>query len=348
MKSCRFFCRSLLLRGALFVALPVLAQNSIPPAGPDPSVIPTIRTGTSLTLVDVIAEQPADKLHTRRLVTELKQTDFRLFDNDREVPIHTFDVGAEHTTKPIALWLVVQCNMGFPIGWGSGYMRGKTHWLAPALAALQPADVVGVAHWCDNGETKVDLTPSTDGGLALSTVEAVLKSPTAIGESRKGELALQRLFSEVLAATDAMTPQRLPVFVFLYGDHSATYAKEAENIIQSLLESSGIVFGLTEPGSEANLAENLGGAGQVSHLIHHYAAETGGQYLSASQAELLPSALAYMITEVHLRYVLGFRPAKLDGKRHSLRVELTKASQKVHSDLEIRARDEYIPISRIR
>jgi hypothetical protein len=145
--------------------------------------------------------------------------------------------------------------------------------------------------------------------------------------------------------TQAMSPARLPVFVFLYGDHSATYLEEAERIIQSLLESTGIVFGLTDRVAEANLAENLGAAGQISHLIHHYAVETGGQYLTVGNSEQLASALAYMLTEVHLRYVLSFKPAALDGKRHTLRVELTRSANKSFGHPDLRFRTEYIPVS---
>ena len=330
-----------------FVLARSFAQTQPPVASSPPNLdAPTLHTGTSLTLVDVIAEQSSGKLHTRQLLTELKQTDFRLFDNDHEVTIRGFDVGIQHTIRPVALWLVVQCNQGFPIGWSSGFIRNKTHWLTPALAALQPTDVIGVAHWCDDGTVELDVPPSTDGTKALATIETILHAKANAGENRLGERALQKLFIDVLAATEKMSPARLPVFLFLYGDHSATYVNEARDIIQSLLESSGIVFGLNDPASEANPSENLGDAGQISHLIHHYAAETGGQYLSTADPALLASALAYMLTEVHLRYVLSFRPATLDGKRHSLKVELTKSASKTFGNPELRFRTEYIPIPR--
>ena len=335
----------LIVIAALFPALHVFAQIPPPADPPISSSVPTLHVETPLTLVDVIAEHPSGKLHGRELIGGLKQADFRLFDDDHEVAIHSLGVAsdAEHTVRPIALWIVVHCNMGGPIGYASAYMRGKTHWLIPGLSALQPMDVVGVAHWCDNGEVKLDALPSADKALALATVETILKAPAVDGQSRQGELALQKLFYDALAATGSMPSKHLPVFLFLYGDHSATYRTEAENIIGSLLRSSGLVFGLTEQGSETNLSEDLGAAGQVSHLIHHYASETGGQYLSASRPELLASALAYMLAEVHHRYVVGFKPPKLDGKHHSLRVELTKDARKMNADPELRFRDQYIP-----
>ena len=307
--------------------------------------VPVLHVGTSLTLVDVIVEQQSRKLHTRQLLTDLTKEDFRMLDNGHEVSLRSFDDGSEHTARPVALWLIVQCNMGFPVSWSSTFMRDKTELLKPALAALGRTDVIGVAHWCDDGAASTDLTPSADAQAALSTVERILQGPALTGQNRQGELALQRMMGEVLTATQEMTPSRLPVFVFLYGDHSATYVDEAQEIIKSLLESSGIVFGLNEQGNELDLSRNLGAEGQVSHLIHHYAADTGGQYYSTAEPKLMASALAYIVTQVHVRYVLGFEPERIDGVRHTLRVELTKEARRRYGDPELRFRTEYIPVA---
>lgn len=61
--------------------------------------------------------------------------------------------------------------------------------------------------------------------------------------------------------------------------------------------------------------------------------------------ELFAPALDYIITQVHLRYTLGFKPAKLDGKTYQLRVELTRDAQKRFLKTTLRFRSEYIPLS---
>jgi len=40
----------------------------------------------------------------------------------------------------------------------------------------------------------------------------------------------------------------------------------------------------------------------------------------------------YNFDAIALRYELGFIPAAIDGKRHELRVELTKAATKKHKE----------------
>ena len=43
-------------------------------------------------------------------------------------------------------------------------------------------------------------------------------------------------------------------------------------------------------------------------------------------------------------YELGFIPPAIDGKRHELRVELTKEAKAGHKGLRLRYRPEYIPV----
>jgi hypothetical protein len=83
---------------SLFGARPLRAQ------APETDLI--FHVQTTLALVDGMAEQENRETHNTGLLTTLQKTDFRLFDNGREVAIQAFDVGVEHTTRPIALWLI--------------------------------------------------------------------------------------------------------------------------------------------------------------------------------------------------------------------------------------------------
>ena len=80
-------------------------------------------------------------------VRDFKKEDFRLFDNQHEVRIATFDAGARYGTRPITLWLAVICYQGGIVG---------------ASADFEDHDTVGVAHWYDNGDTQLDLLPTED------------------------------------------------------------------------------------------------------------------------------------------------------------------------------------------
>jgi hypothetical protein len=128
----------------------------------------------------------------------------------------------------------------------------------------------------------------------------------------------------------------------LYGDHCAADAKEATHIIEEVLETSGIVFGISDNGYPFN-PEQMFRNDQVTFLVHYYSKETGGQYYSSPDPRLFSTALDYILLQLHLRYTLGFRPMVVDGKKHTLKVELRKEAQKRFPTAHLRFREEYVP-----
>jgi hypothetical protein len=297
--------------------------------------------------VDVIAESVTTGSHGRQiaLATDLKRGDFHVFDNGREMPISSFDIGSEHTTRPIALWLVVQCPEGHLQGWASDFLRGKTGLLKPALTHLEGQDAVGVAYWCDDGKAVIDLPPGHDSDAATAALEQLLNREQARGDNRDGELAMQRLIRLLVNNTKHSQPERLPVLLFLYGDHCATYPNEAEKIIEAVLETSGIVFGMSDGSWQPDLARSYNGYGQINYLVHHYSKQTGGEYYTTADPKLFSAAIDYILTQLHLRYTVGFKPLVIDGKRHKVKVELGKEAQQRFSGLQLRFRQEYIPVT---
>jgi len=320
--------------------------HALPQTAASDSSIPTFTASSDLVLVDVIPEYTKTELRSRSitLATDLKREEFRIFDNDKEMPISSFDVGSEHTTRPVALWLIVQCPQGFPKGWASDFLRGRTQLLKGALGHLEAQDAVGVAHWCDNGAAAIDLLPGNDPDAALATLDQLLRRKPVDGESRTGELAMQKLVRSLVDNVHQTKPERLPILLFLYGDHCATYPNEAEKIIQAVLESSGIVFGMSDGSWLINPRSNYNFYGQINYLVHHYSQETGGQFYTTTDPKLFSAALDYIVSQVHLRYTLGFKPRMIDGKRHTIRVELTKEAQQRFQGIQLRFRQEYIPI----
>jgi hypothetical protein len=333
----------------------------------DPSAKRTLHVSSALTLVDVTVLNRKIGLRAREPITDLKREDFRIFDNGHEMPIQSFDVGAEHTTRPIALWLIVQCNDDQPPGHHSMFMHGKTGFLKPALTHLAADDQIGVAHWCDNGDAILDLKPSHDPDAALSTVAHILdEKPTTGTQTRNGELAMQRMIRLMLQDTDEKVTHREPIFLFLYGDRCGTHAEEAGSILNDPLRSSAMVYGLndgtwyaakgTSQSGPASIYSadppavtpmiNIGASlGMTYHLVHYYSGETGGEVYSTLDPKRLSDTLDALLTQLHLRFTIGFRPRKLDGKRHHLKVELMSEAQKRFRAAEVRSRREYIPIA---
>jgi hypothetical protein len=316
---------------------------------------PVFRAETWLALIDGVVEQGDPKTHARRLVTGLSKADFRLYEDGHEVAIRSFDQGLRG--RPVTLWLIAQCDIGGAPAETSAFMRGKTQYLEPARQNLRPDDLVGAAHWCDDGTSAIDLAPATDWNHALSAVETIVAARPHTTNSRVGELAMQRMIRLIDASSrsaDDLSPlpsvgintdpgARLPLLVFLYGDASATYVNEALAIREDVLRSQGAVYGLGEIDLGAGVSD-----GKMWNLVHYYSESTGGEYYSSADSQRFASIPAYIVSQSHLRYTLGFRPKKLDGHVHEIRVELTTEARRRLGGVTLRFRREIIPMKSAR
>jgi len=291
-------------------------------------------------LVNVISQDRKSGLPVR----DFKKEDFRLFDNRREVRIATFDAGKQYDTRPITLWLVVICNEGgLPKFGASAEFLGRESLFRRALNHLQTHDGVGVAHWCDNGDTQLDLLPSEDRDKAIDELSETLKPiPFEGGTSASdeaGEQAFRKLIRLIIRDAYRRNPKPLPVIVFLHGDHTGQPRRELDQLVDDFLETSGIVFGIRD--SRSPRLHFI--IGEQAEIMHFMALHTGGQFFSAPPSKY-EAALDTILMQLHFRYELGFIPPAIDGKRHQLRVELTKEAKAEHKGLRLRYRPEYIPV----
>lgn len=328
----------------LFVAL--LCANSrsqnAPASAQEHSNAPVFHAQTQLVLVDVIARD----LKTGLPLQDLKREDFRVFDNKRLVPIATFDSTARFNLRPIALWFVVICNergKGERGEIASGWFSGKESLFRPALAELEKNDRAGVAHWCDNGEANLDLHPTEDHDAVISKLTETLQPidfEYTSAQGRQGELTLQRLLRIILDETHRTDPQPLPVVLFLHSDTTGMPRHEADVLLDELLETSGFAFGI----KDAAAADYPHGRffGEQSSVLHYIATQTGGEYYSIPP-EKYRETLKSILLQLHSRYELGFKPPKIDGKRHKLRVELAGTAAERRTSTRLRYRPEYIP-----
>lgn len=314
-------------------------------AAQPPGAPATAQPQNNLVLVDGVAEQEDPNTHGLNLLTQLKKEDFRLYDQRKEVSIQTFSTGQD--TRPIALWLIVQCNDGSPADFGSNFIKPLLPDLKAPLQHLSQRDVLGVAHWCADGSSKVDMAPGSDVDAALNAVDQVLGPKVSNTSDRGAMQAMLHMVNSAVESTKATKPtgsdqSYMPVFLFLNGDQGGTDSREANVIIEALMESSGMVFGLGEVDMHHDVLEDVG-SGQTYNQIHYYCRTTGGQFYSTTQTSLFPSTIDYIISQLHARYTLGFQPAKMDGKPHELRVDLTRDAQSRFPKTTPRFRIECIP-----
>ncbi len=300
---------------------------------------PTIRVQSSLVLVDVLSEDPQSGLPIR----DLKKEDFRVFDNRHEVAVETFDSGAHLSTRPLVVWLTVICNEQGKIG-GSREFVGKESLFRPALGYLDKHDKVGVAHWCDNGEAQLDLQPTENPDTPLTVLANTIK-PISFGvggnSNLVGEETYRKMVRLILQDAHRRNPQPLPVIVFLDGDRTSQRKYDLDQVVDDVLQTSGIVFGIRDDSAASQPTVPTGAVGNISHYM---AAQTGGRYLSASPRDYA-TALEMILVQLHFRYQLGFVPSKIDGKRHELKVELTKEAREKYRSVQLNFRTEYIPVT---
>jgi hypothetical protein len=308
-------------------------ESHLPPAS---AQAPTIRVQSSLVLVDVISQDLKSGLPVR----DFKKEDFRMFDNRHQVRIATFDAGAD--TRRITLWFVVICNEGGIIG-ASAEFVGRESLFRSALDHLEKHDTVGVAHWCDNGETQLDLLPTEDRDSAIHVLAESLKPIPFQGgtdaSDQVGEETFRKMIRLIIHDAYLRNPKPLPVIVFLHGDHTGQPRQELDKLVDDFLETSGIVFGIRDDRSP--MLHFL--IGEQAKILHYMAKHTGGQYISSPPSGYA-AALEAVLMQLHFRYELGFIPPAIDGKRHELKVELTKAAKEEHKRIRLRFRPQYIPV----
>ncbi len=297
----------------------------------------TFRISSNLVLVDVIASDT----RSGNPIEGLKQEDFQVFDEGHAIAVDTFDAG--DAARPIVLWFVVQCNMQ---GWeaqGSGMFHGQIDRLVPGIKKLGKRDLVAVAHWCDDGSAAIDLKPTAHADQAENAIEAALTPlPDTPSHDRIGELALQSALQKIVAASSELASGAVPVVVFLYGDYSAMPKTEADRLVNALLQTSAVVYGLKN--SRSPHMGSFWLAGVQGSVADYMAGQTGGQYF-AETADRYATAFETILDRLHSRYELGFKPRVLDGKRHRLRVELTEQAKRTYGEVRLRYRVAYVPTS---
>jgi hypothetical protein len=311
-----------------------LAQE---PKQPSPAQT-AVRIQSSLVLMDVISQDPKNGLPVR----DFQKADFRVFDEEKEVSIASFEAGAGHNTRPVILWLAVICNEGGKVG-GSAEFVGKEGHFRTALDHLEEHDSVGVAHWCDNGETRLDLVPTEDRDRPIRVLAETIKPVsfhTGGDSDAVGEVTYRKMLRLIIQDAHRRNPPPLPVIVFLDGDHTGQPRSELDPVVDDILETSGIVFGIKDEKAPRCCGLLIGEQAQISHYV---ANRTGGEYFSSS-AEDYAAALERILMQLHFRYELGFVPPVIDGKRHKLKVELTKEAREKHKGVRLRVRREYIPV----
>src|SRR5262245_33972547 len=313
------FVLSLTLAAAVATSLAVAAQQ------------PVFRGGSDLVRVFVTV---TDK--SGRLVTSLKRDDFEVRDEGKAQPITQFD------NSPQPVRLIVMLDV-------SGSMSGNLPLLRDAstqlFARLQPKDVARVGSFGND----VTISPA----FTHDARELRDDLPSSIAPDAPTPLwrGVDQALDAFKKADDENGDSRPVILVRSGGKDSGPISfrqrpvSQAEVIERARREDVMIYgVGMRSRGARPPMQPGIGPGGLQAMLVAdlpdpglaRVAEETGGGYTEIRFGQDLAAAFTEVADELHTQYLLGFAPAKRDGKVHELGVRLNQ------SGLKSRARKSYL------
>ena len=269
---------------------------------------PTFRSDTRT--VALYATVTDDK---KRLIPDLVQQDFEIFDNDKPQAVDLF----LNEVQPITVVVMMDT---------SASMTGNLKLLAQAaeqfLIRLLPKDKGMVGAFND----KIEFFPATFTSdrdrLIASLKELDFGNPT-------------RLYDAVAASMDRLhkIDGRRVVLVFTDGDDTGS-RENVGSVLESARTNDVMIYAI------GLRSDYFNGSRQVRSKpdggLRRLAEETGGGYFELEATSDLAPTFTRVAQELHSQYVLGFTPSSLDGKIHRLSVRTKRPATTV------RARRSYL------
>ena len=271
------------------------------------------------------AQQPTFRIDTRtvalyatvtdaqkRLVPDLTQQDFQIFDNDKPQSLDLFI----NEVQPITVVVMLDT---------SASMTGNLKLLEQAaeqfLLRMLPKDKGLVGAFND----KIEFFPATFTSdrdrLIRSLRDLDFGNPT-------------RLYDAIAASMDRLhkIDGRRVVLVFTDGDDTGSRADGGSVLEQARREDVMIyAVGLR--------SDYFNGSRQVRSKpdsgLKRLAEETGGGYFELDDTSDLAPTFTRVAQELHSQYVLGFTPTVLDGKIHRINI-------RAKTGMTVRARRSYL------
>jgi VWFA-related protein len=291
---------------------------------------PTFRSGASTVSVYTTVTDSSG-----RLVPNLKQEDFEIYDNGKLQPITLFAT----ETQPISVIVMLD---------RSGSMKDSFHLVTAGaeefIRRLLPADKARIGSFATT--IQVDPEEFTDDRKVLINLlrnEVEPEGPTPLWNA--ANVAIRELLPQdgrkvVLLFTDGVdSPGNFKTNNLSVMDVMDRATREDVMLYAIGLESRAPFVGRQSP-MQGGFGGGFNGGGGMTQRpdpgLPKIAGETGGGYYELTRADDLRTTFARIADELHQQYALGFTPAKLDGKTHDIEVKLKTKGMKA------RARKSYV------
>lgn len=292
-----------MLRAAI-VALGIVALTA---QQPPPAQAPTFKAGTQVVSLFVTV-QDAQK----RLVPDLTQDDFQVFDNDKPQPITYFD----NSIHPISVVAMLDT---------SGSMTLTLDLLRQAaeqfVIRLLPDDSAQVGAFNDKIQFAGPFTHNRDelvGGIRDLDYGNGTRLWDAVGASE-----------DELKTVDG----RKVILVFTDGDDTESKTSLGTVIDRARAEEV-MIYAI---GLESHYFDGQRMVkSKPDRGLRKIADETGGGYFELERTADLSPTFTRVATELHSQYVIGFTPTQLDNRVHKLTVKMKQPG------MTARARRSYV------
>jgi Ca-activated chloride channel homolog len=289
---------------ALLVTSAVAAWSALPLAQQ-----PTFRSGTQI--VSVFATVMDSQ---KRLVPDLQESDFEVFDNEKPQPLVFF----QNETQPITVIVMLDT---------SGSMTLTLDLLRAAaeqfVLRLLPADKGRVGAFNDKIQIK--------GREFINDRDQLV---TDIRDLDYGNGT--RLWDALAVCEDELkgVEGRRVILVFTDGDDTESGSASLGKVNDRARAEEVMIYAI---GLESQFMNN----GRMVRTkpdggLRKIADETGGGYFELSKTADLAPTFTRVAQELHSQYVLGFTPNVLDGKVHKLAVRVKQPG------MTARARKSYL------
>ena len=270
---------------------------------------PTFRAGTQI--VSVFATVTDSQ---KRLVPDLQQSDFEVFDNDKPQPLVFF----QNETQPITVVVMLDT---------SGSMTLTLDLLRAAaeqfVLRLLPADKAKVGAFNDKIQIK--------GSTFMNDRDQLV---TDIKDLDYGNGT--RLWDAIAAAEDELkdVDGRRVVLVFTDGDDTDSRHFSLGKVVDRARAEEVMIYAIGLESVYFNGQRTV--RSKPDSGLRKIADETGGGYFELSKTADLAPTFTRVAQELHSQYVLGFAPMSLDGKVHKLLVRVKQPG------MTARARRSYL------
>ena len=291
-----------MVRAASLIAIAVLAAQ--PLAGQQ---TPTFKS-CALTVSVFATVTDAQK----RLVPDLAQEDFQIFDNDKPQPITIFD----NEVRPITIVVMLDT---------SGSMTNNLDLLRQGaeqfLIRLLPQDKGKVGAFNDKIQVSAEFTSDRDR-LVSEVKDLDYGNDT-------------RLWDAVALSLDELRgiEGRRVILVFTDGDDTSSRARLGTVTDRARAEEV-MVYAIGFQSDYFNGVSMV--RSKPDRGLKGLAEETGGGYFELQKSTDLGPTFSRVAQELHSQYVIGFEPTQHDGKVHKLTVKMKQAG------MTARARRSYV------